>query len=110
MSVVSSVILQMSVCECAFEGELEIRPGLVELTAWLEIRGFQPLAELQERMSGSKHPQTYVFGAGYNHFPEDEFAGFIMGMKWGYPENVVLVIQPEDGRTRIWRPVVTSTD
>lgn len=104
MSVVSSVILQMSTAENAFDDEEEVRPGVDAITAWLEKYGHAPMVELQEHMPRGKHPQTFVFGGGYNHFPEDSFAEFVMGMTWNAPECVVLMINPECGETRIWRP------
>lgn len=102
MSFVSSVLLQVSCAEESFHDEGP-RPGLVAINDWLSQRNMLPIVELDELMCCGKHPQTYVFGGGYNHFPEDDFADFILGMKWDCPENVVLVINPEEGPTRIWR-------
>ncbi len=103
MSVVSSVLLQMSVCEDAFD--MALGPGgLLMLAAFLDGHGKRPLADLTDHMPCGKHPQTFVFGGGYNYFPEDEFAEFVMAIEWQCPENVVLVINPEEGPTRVWRP------
>lgn len=101
MSVVSSVLLQLSCVEDAHDG---VNPEwLSQLNAWLKSRHKLDLVRLDEIMARGRHPQTCVVGGGYNYFPEDEFADFVMAMKWESPENVVLIINPEDGPTRIWR-------
>lgn len=79
------------------------------LNAWLTEKGFQPLEDLSGQAVGSKHPQTAVYIAGYNYFPEDEFAEKVLSLEWRSPENVVLVIQPDDGATRVWRPEAAKT-
>ena len=65
-------------------------------------------------INGPKHPQCFVFGAGLNFADEDALAEKILCFDWKYPENMVLVIQPEDGPTRVWRPqlrlIVNSLD
>lgn len=66
------------------------------------------LGLVSDHYAGGKHPQQYVAGGGFNYFAEDEFATFVLGLPWEHPENVVLVIQPEDGPTRVFRPTTNG--
>lgn len=72
---------------------------------WIKAHGVRDaLRPVQEFFGGGKHPQCFVAGAGLNYFSENEFADFVMALPWRDPENVVLVIQPEHGATRVFRP------
>jgi len=53
---------------------------------------------------GGKISPCKVFGAGINALDEDGFAEAVMALPWTFPENVLLVIQPEEGPTRVWSP------
>ena len=103
MSVVSGVTLIVSTCEDGLEdGSL-----LASINAFASsdrTAGRTALSELTNYYGGGKHPQLHAFGAGINYFDEDRFAAFILSLPWEHPENVVLVIQPEAGATRIFRP------
>jgi hypothetical protein len=90
MSVVSGVTLLTS-CVEAIEGDV------LTLLEGVELK------RLDEAYGGTKHPQQYVFGAGINHASDDEIAARVIEHQWESPENVVLIIQPEEGQTRIWR-------
>lgn len=105
MSVVTSILLTMSVVEDGFHPEEGNAPHLARIIDFLVERGFLPLAYLSPHMCTGKHPQTLTFGGGYNYFPEEEFEQFIAMFEWGSPENVVLVMQPEEGETKVWRPI-----
>lgn len=112
MSFVSGVIL---IHFCGEQGETDDSlPYCIEaVNRWLkdvDDRNFSPLADVTDHASGSKHPQCQIYCAGYNYFPEDEFAKFVVGLPWEYPENVVLVIQPEEGETRVWRGSLGSNE
>lgn len=98
MSNVSGVTL---LCSCAEHDNV-----IVKLHEWLRTHNQAPceFTELDEHYGGSKHPQQHVYGAGLNYLDEAEFESFVRSLLWDYPENVVLVIQPEDGSTRTWRP------
>jgi hypothetical protein len=104
MSVVTGLVLVCSV------GELlnwaENQPGNIpSVNQWLSDRNFEDLKELADTAAtGNKHPQLLLYAAGYNHFPEDEFIDFFRNLQWESPERVVLVLQPEDGATRVIRP------
>ena len=54
---------------------------------------------------GSKHPQVDVFGGGFNYFPNDEFAAFVLSLPWQCQENVALLVNPENGPTKVFRPI-----
>ncbi len=100
MSVVTSVILQMSCAEDGFVGDDTSR--LDKINAFLASSKHPPLTDLTPHMGGNRHPQTYVFGGGYNHFFERKFSEFIMRFDWKRRANVVLVMNPEAGPTRVW--------
>ena len=104
MSVVTSIALTCSLGEALNWAEKP--PGNVALiNAWLAARKFGPLTDCARLASaGDKYPQFLMYLAGYNHFPEDDFVAFFRTVEWENPENVVLVLKPEDGRTRIYRP------
>ena len=105
MSVVTSVILSVSCAEDGFDPEKTIdRDKIDKINAFLVANGKMPLAFLTPHMGCGKHPQTMTFGGGYNHFPEDGFLDFIRALDFEYPENVVLVMQPEEGETFVWSP------
>lgn len=98
MSVVSGVTLLTSVTE-----EKETFDAI---NNWLFERGYiKGMAPVEDNYGGSKHPQQLAHGAGLNYLEEDAFADFVIGLPWEYPERVVLVIQPEEGDTRVFRPL-----
>ena len=104
MSVVTGLVLVCSV------GELlnwaESQPGNIpSVNRWLSARGYEGLKELADASAtGNKHPQLLLYAAGYNHFPEDDFIEFFLSLQWESPERAILLLQPEDGATRIIRP------
>lgn len=102
MSTVSGVLMQV---HCIDDNEYPGESQWPKIDAWLaahEQGPFKPLVDVTDHLITNKHPQTYVAGGGFNAFPEDEFAAFVMGLPWIHPENVVLLINPEDGPTKIW--------
>lgn len=105
MSVVSGVVLCTSAAED--RSTPNGQPVLFErIQEWLADRAgpFQQLKSVEVSFGGSKHPQMFVAGGGFNHFPEDDFAAFVLSLPWQNPENVVLVIEPEERPTRVFRP------
>lgn len=75
------------------------------LNDWMESRGlFRPLGAIEDDLGGDKHPQFCATGAGLNYFPEEEFAAFFLSLDWRHPENAVLIMQPEQGVTKVIRP------
>lgn len=99
MSVVTGVILIIGAGDWG-EGPL------TEVQGWLSERHKgQQLSEIAEVAGGWKHPQFEAWAGGFNYFLDDEdFVRFVMSREWYSPENVVLVMQPEDGETRVFRP------
>jgi hypothetical protein len=96
MSVVTGIMLLLGAGD--WDGE-----PLAEVQAWLAGKGFR-LRDTSEGAGGNKHPQFEAWAAGINYFLRvDEFAAFTMSRPWSAPENVVLVIQPEDGASRVFR-------
>jgi len=107
MSVVTGLILVCSIMDGAEpSGDRDLpSENVKKLNAWLAARHFAPLKDVADEAGGSKHPQCRTFHCGYNAFlEEDEFAAEVLALKWAYPENVVLIMQPEEGPTRIFRP------
>lgn len=105
MSVVSGITLICSLAEGSGDGR-DVEEFLARAAD--EAAGYpllQKFVEVSELFGGCKHPQCLVFGAGLNHFSssEDAFADRVFAREWESPENVVLIIQPEDGPTRVWR-------
>lgn len=105
MSIVSAITLLMSCSEEEIGPEHNRKIVLAEqIKSWLTARDFPPLFRQDNHYGGTKHPQAFIFGGGYNWFPEDDFAEFVKKLPWESPRNVVLVIQPEEGETRVYRP------
>ena len=103
MSVVTGLVLIHSLGEALQWNERP--PATIDLiNRWLTERQFQPLRDTAHHATGSKHPQALIYTAGYNHFPEDDFAAYVVALDWEKPEAVVLILQPEEGRTRVFRP------
>jgi len=74
-----------------------------QVNAWLTEHDFAPLARVEDRAAGTKAMQQCVGIGGYNGFYADDFAAFVRSVDWNAPERVVLVIQPEEGETQVWR-------
>lgn len=109
MSIVTSVIL----CTSCGEGSWD------RVNSWLADHGFEGLAAVEHNFSGNKASQMTVGGGAYFRSTEatgdifnsviETFITFVIGLPWDYPENVVLVVQPEDGPTRVERPYYDIT-
>lgn len=102
MSIVSGITLHVGV----LDDHEDNAPVWNKINEFLASKDVRPLVRVDDHYGGSKHPQCAVYGAGYNYFSsvEDEFAAFIISLEWGDPENVVLIIQPENGPTKVYRP------
>lgn len=99
MSVVTGIMLIVGF------GEEERERPLAEVQQWLHDRCGQKLVDVADHAGGWKHPQFHAMAAGINRFvDEDEFARFVCSRNWSCPENVVLILQPEEGQTRLFRP------
>lgn len=96
------------ICELS---DYEDRPGepMAEVIAWITAhpgnRGWA-LTEISDHAGGSKHPQFEVWCGGFNFFEDaqEEFAAFVMSRDWDSPENLVLIMEPEEVATLVYRP------
>lgn len=105
MSIVTGIIVVASVCEG--DGNLSPEASVERLNDWLSAHyrdESRALRLLTEHFGGNKHPQLVAAGAGLNHLDEDAFAEAFLAMPWTDPENVLLIMQPEDGPTKVIRP------
>ena len=94
MSVVSGVTIQANISNEDF---------IENINKWLKARYFSQLCSVEHYYGGDKHPQVKIWGGGFNYFPEDDFASYIISLPWKFRENVVLLINPEEGSTRVWQ-------
>lgn len=97
MSLVSGVTLQVG-------GDEDAKIVDTVVMAWLDAHAFNPMARLDGAYGGTKSPQVYVWGAGYNYFEAEAFSELIRAQSWAFPENVVLLINAEDEATMVIRP------
>lgn len=104
MSVVTSILLTVSSTESGFDPEVNDIGKICRINNFIRSHGKSDLHFLTPHMCNGKHPQTLTHGGGYNNFPNDAFINFVAGIDWDDPENVVLVLQPEEGATIVWRP------
>ena len=110
MSVVSGIVLCSSCCEEHGSGGEDAMPLLFEqINEWLDSRAdgarVWSLKMVEDYFGGGKHPQMSVAGGGLNHFfCEEEFVDYVLQLPWRNPENVVLIVEPEDGETHVFRP------
>lgn len=96
MSVVTGIMLIIG------PGDFDEQP-ISEVQAWLSERGWPALVDVSDASGGNKHPQFECWSAGINFFDENEFTSFVMARDWLAPENMVLIIQPEEGAVRVFR-------
>lgn len=102
MSVVTAVTLICSLTDGEGDHDGELSRQITDINEWLAERDFGPLVNVAAHSGGTKHPQCCTFHCGYNHFYESEFTAVALSMLWQDPENFVLVIQPEEGPTRVF--------
>ena len=99
MSVVTGAVLITSVSD-----ELSAR----EIRQWLRGQDRGDFRPVEDYFGGPKHPQMIVLGIGLNYFSdiEKEFIEFVLSRPWQYPEDVVLILSPEQRVTQIYRPEI----
>lgn len=100
MSVVTGIMLILGYGDDADGAEV------AQIQQWLAERyNGQQLKEVDDHAGGGKHPQFHALAAGINYLlDDDEFGEFVVSRTWSGPENVVLIVQPENGATRVFRP------
>ena len=106
MSVVTGVIICSSVCEdFGSQGEDGMPLNFERINQWLAARNKNwQVKMIEDYCGGTKHPQMYVAGGGFNFFDEEDFLEWFKSIEWQCPENVVLIMEPEEGATMVWRP------
>jgi hypothetical protein len=97
LSVVSGVVLTFGVCETEGAQHVAI------LNAYLAEKGKGALISVTDAAGGTKHPEIDIYAGGFNYLDEDEFAAMAMAAPWQDPENVILIINPQQGPTRVYR-------
>ncbi len=75
-----------------------------EVNAWLQERHYQLLGDLRPLFNGSKAPEIHAYGAAYNMFPDGEFIELVCSRRWEIPEDVLLVVRPQDAPPATYRP------
>lgn len=95
MSRVTGVVLVCDLKEAAMAQVSEFIAQTLGITATLQ--------NTVEASGGNKHPQLECYIAGFNYFQDDQLAAYVGTLDWRNPGNVVLVMQPEEGRTVVWR-------
>jgi hypothetical protein len=102
MSNVTGILLCMS---CAEVEDNEDGPPVLlsRINEWLAERGFPRGLRLVKFSGGHKHPQWVVAEGGFNYFPDEDFADFILSLPWVIPEQCILVMNPEHSTPRIYR-------
>jgi len=103
MSVVTGVMLICSLSDGAEDVDCI---AITEIQAWLDARfdGLQ-LRDVSHSAGGGKSPQFAAFCGGFNYMRdrEDEFARFVMTRMWREPDEMVLVLRPENGPCKVYR-------
>jgi hypothetical protein len=110
VSVVTGITLVCSITDSGHDEDEGYRDHNYDamhlVQEWLAKRfdGLQ-LTETSRSANG-KASRSYVWVAGINHMgdAEDPFVEYVMSLGWYAPENVVLILQPEEGVTRVFRP------
>jgi hypothetical protein len=106
MSIVTGLTLICSLSDGEVYGDAPTpTPNILALNRWLTERNFAALKDVSEHSGGSKHPQCCTFHCGYNYFPSEEFAAVVLALDWNEPENLVLIMQPEEGASVVVRLV-----
>src|SRR3546814_18927810 len=71
----------------------------------LEGREFGPLGDVAHHGGGNKHPEWREYSCGYNYFvAAREFAEFVLGLDWEYPDGMLLITSEHEGKPEVWRP------
>jgi hypothetical protein len=105
MSFCISVVLCMSSAEQSDDGNYALGERVNE---WLEQHDVAAMLDVSHSFGGYQSPDMIVMGGGFGYFPDEEFADFVLALPWENPGRVVLIIQPDQGETRVFRPTSNS--
>ena len=80
--------------------------AIPEIQQWLIDNHNQQLNEISDRAGGAKTPGFEAWCGGIKYLPHDEdtFPKLVLSRTWNMPEVVVLILQPEEGSARVFRP------
>ena len=111
MSYVTSVVLHVDLSEDGFDCDDNLEHGrrLRSINIWLRELGFGPLKELGDGAGGNKNAQVYIYCAAYNHFEDEKFLEYVKEIKFGYPEQAILLMTSESNPTVVYRPSYDRT-
>jgi len=96
MSVVTGIVV--------FASLSEPKSNIQALDNWLDIQGFCALQPLDDVVSGDKHPQIQILGGAFNYFKNEGFIRLFLAMDWRVLDHAVLVLHPEEGPVKVYRP------
>lgn len=91
MSIVTSVTI---ITHCA---ENTIVPAI---NGWLLTHGCSPLIQIDSHSGGNKAMQCNVWAGAYSRMIDD-LPKVFAALSSDYPENLVMIIQPEEGPTEV---------
>ena len=96
MSVVTGVVVTLGVLD---------ERCVQQIQDWLASNNSHSslLRQLDQDCGGNKHPQFTLLAGGFNYFAEYDFVRFMSTLRLEMPENCVVLLQPEEGATRVWR-------
>ena len=103
MSYVTSVVLITNLEAYGSKGE-DGPPLLIEqINEWLKTNEKMPLVQVDELVCCGKHPETFIGAGGYNYFPVEKFAEFVVSLPWEDPESVVLIMHTNGNPPQVVR-------
>ncbi|HWU96482.1 MAG TPA: hypothetical protein VN029_12860 [Sphingomonas sp.] len=104
MTNITTIILICDGSE-AYAADGSDRPGpIVLIQDWLRQNGWPELEKLKG--SAPMASSADIWAHDFNRMGEDarKFADFVLSLEWGFPESVVLTVQPEEGDSLVLRP------
>ncbi len=108
--VVTIIFLNCESCEVhALDGSDAPGP-LLKAQNWLADRGWPKLSPLQG--GGVNAPSVDVWASDFNRMGDEAtaFADYVVSLPWSFPESVILIIHPEEGDARVYRPEFAPSD
>lgn len=98
MSVVSNIILSFSIMEdFREEDDKDVIILMDDVNDWLTERGKGTFGgDVNDVLGGTKHLETPVYVAAFNHFDIEAFIAFIKTLPWREPENVQLFVKGQE--------------
>ena len=103
MSVLTGVML---ICSLADGDDDPDSFAMADIQRWLaeQFEGLQ-LRDVSRHAGGGKSPQFASYCGGFNYMRDHEqaFAEFVTTRMWCHPEEMVLVLRPENGPCEVFR-------